>query len=318
MPPLKMSAARRRRLLATAGLACGVGLVLAVASLISRLYFEQPSPRGAAPILRGRAVLNAPAPVQPSLFRVSALEGRVMTLYREQWSLVAAGDHLSLQSVIRTYPDAKALLRRGGTEIEIRGGVDIRLAELATRTARFDLLRGGMVTAAVPAEDIVEIEAGHGKTRNEGAARWVVSVGPKGRLDVATTEGKVGFQAKGDKVTVPAGHQSTALSDAPPSEPKPIPPELLLSVFWPEPSRAAAPVVRGKTQPSTRVRVNGQDVPVSDDGRWSAPVPVPVGTHPVSVQAEDIAGRRKTEQSVIRRQPAAPVLESEKEDLWKP
>jgi hypothetical protein len=39
MPPLKMSAARRRRLLATAGLACGVGLVLAVASFISRLYF---------------------------------------------------------------------------------------------------------------------------------------------------------------------------------------------------------------------------------------------------------------------------------------
>jgi hypothetical protein len=318
MPWLKMSAARRRRLLATVGLACGVGLVLTVASFISRLYFEQPTPRGTAPILRGRTVLTAPTPVQPSLFRVSALEGRVMTLYREQWSLVAAGDHLSLQSVIRTFPDAKALLRRGGTEIEIRGGVDIRLAELANRTARFDLLRGGNVSAAVPAEDTVEIGGNQTSTKNEGAARWVVSLGPKGRVDVATTEGQVGFQAKGKKVTVAAGQQSTALADAPPSEPKPIPPELLLSVFWPEPSRAAAPVVRGKTQPSTRVRVNGTDVPVGDDGKWSAPVAVPVGDHPVSVQADDIAGRRKTVESTIRRQPEAPVLETEKEDLWKP
>jgi Glucodextranase, domain B len=317
MPLPKMSAARRRRLLASAGLLGGVGLVLAVASFISRLYFEQPSARGTAPILRGRTVLSAPTPVQPTLFRVSALEGRVVTLYREQWSLVAAGDHLSLQSVIRTYPDAKALLRRGGTEIEIRGGVDIRLSELANRTARFDLIRG-MVSAAVPPEDTVEIGGHQMSTRNEGGARWVVSMGPKGRVDVATTEGRVGFEARGGKVTVPAGHQSTALAEAPPSEPKPIPPELLLSVFWPEPSRSAAPLVRGKTQATTRLKVNGAPVPVGEDGRWSAPVPVPVGDHPVSVQAEDIAGRRKTVESVIRRQPPAPVLESEKEDLWKP
>jgi hypothetical protein len=314
----KMSAARRRRLLASAGLLGGVGVVLAVASLVSRMYFEQPSARGTAPILRGRTVLSAPAPVQPSLFRVSALEGRVVTLYRDQWSLVAAGDHLSLQSVIRTYPDAKALLRRGGTEIEIRGGVDIRLSELANRTARFDLLGGGIVSAAVPAEDSVEIGGQDTSTKNEGAARWVVSMGPKGRVDVATTEGRVGFQARGSKVVVPAGHESTALADTPPSEPRPIPPELLLSVFWPEPSRAAAPVVRGKTQPTTRLKVNGAQVPVGEDGRWSAPVPVPVGDHPVSVQAEDLAGRRKTVESVIKRQPPAPVLESEKEDLWKP
>ncbi len=132
----------------------------------------------------------------------------------------------------------------------------------------------------MPAEDTVEIEAGHGRTRNEGAARWVVSVGPKGRVDVATTEGKVGFQAKGDKVTVPAGHQSTALADAPPSEPKPIPPELLLSVFWPEPSPGGRP--RGARQdPAVHARAGQwQDVPVSDDGRWSAPVPVPVGDPP--------------------------------------
>jgi hypothetical protein len=66
------------------------------------------------------------------------------------------------------------------------------------------------------------------------------------------------------------------------------------------------------------VRVNGTPVPVGEDGRWSAPVPVSVGEHPVSVQADDLAGRRKTVESKIRRQPSAPVLESEKEDLWKP
>jgi hypothetical protein len=316
---MKIPPARRRRILATAALACGVGLVLAVASWISRVYFERPSARGTAPILRGRSVLSGPAPVQPSLFRVSALEGRVMTLYRDQWSLVAAGDHLSLQAVIRTFPDAKALLRRGTTEVEIRGGVDIRLAELATRTARFDLLRGGNVSADVKQNDeTIEIGASDSRTRNVGAARWVVSLGPRGRVDVATTAGRVGFEAQGSRVTVPAGHESSAPPGQPPSEPRAIPPELLLSVFWPEPSPAPAPVVRGKARPSTRIEINGTPVPVDDEGRWAAPVSIPVGEHPVSVKAQDIAGRRKTVDALIKRQPVAPVLEPEKEDLWKP
>ena len=315
---MKLGLARQRRILASGGLALGVGLVLAVATWTSQLFFAPDSQRPPAPVLPGRSLLSSATPVRPNLFRVSARQGRVMALYGGQWSLVAAGDHLSLQSVIRTFPDAKVLLKRGSSEIEIRGGVDIRLAELANRTARFDLLRGGHVSLAVGEHDAVEIGAQETSSRNEGPARWVVSMGPSGRVDLATSAGRVGFSARGQKVTVPAGHESSAPVGLPPSEPRPIPPELLLSVFWPDPTRSPAVTVRGRTRPSTQVRINGEAVPVTDDGAFAAPVPAQVGDNPVTVQAEDIAGRRKTVEQVIRRDPPAPVLEPEKEDLWKP
>jgi hypothetical protein len=306
----------RRRILATVGLACGVGVVLAVASVLSRVFFEQPAARTGAP--RARATVVASGTV-PSMFRVAAIEGRVEAQYGGQWSLVAAGDHLPIQSVIRTHPGARAILRRGGTEIDFRENIDTRLAELAAETARFELLRGGNVSAAVAEErQTLEIGAGDVATRNRGAARWVVSVGPRGRLDMAVSGGTVGLRSGGKEVAVHEGQESEGAPGVAPSEPRPIPPELLLSVFWPEPSGAAAQVVRGRTRPSTHVRVNGQDIPVGEDGRFQAPVPTKVGDNPVSVQAEDLAGRRKTVEAVIRREPPAPALENAKEDLWKP
>jgi hypothetical protein len=309
----------RRRILATVALACGVGVVLAVASVLSRVFFEQPPGRSAPGALRARPTVVATSAPVPSMFRVAAIEGRVEAQYGGQWSLVAAGDHLPIQSVIRTYPGARAILRRGGTEIDFRENVDTRLAELAAETARFELLRGGNVRAAVAEErQTVEIGAGDVATRNRGAARWVVSLGPRGRLDMAVSGGTVGLRSGGKEVAVHEGQESEAFPGAAPSEPRPIPPELLLSVFWPEPSATAAPVVRGKTRPSTHVRVNGETVPVGEDGRFQAPVPARVGDNPVSVQAEDIAGRRKTVESVIKREAPAPALENAKEDLWKP
>jgi hypothetical protein len=308
----------RRRILTTVGLACGVGLVLAVASFLSRVFFEQPAARN-APTLRARLSTSATAAPQPSMFRVAAIEGRVEAEYGGQWSLVAAGDQLPIQSLIRTFPESRAILRRGGSEIDIRENVDTRLSELAAQTARFDLLRGGNVRAAV-AEDsqTVEIGAGDVATRNRGAARWVVSLGPRGRVDMAVSGGTVGLHSAGKEVAVQEGQESDAFPGLPPSEPRPVPAELLLSVFWPEPSRAPSLAVRGKTRPSTRVKVNGNPVPVGEDGRFMAPVPAKVGNNPVSVQAEDLAGRRKTVDAVIRREPPAPVLENAKEDLWKP
>ena len=70
---------------------------------------------------------------------------------------------------------------------------------------------------------------------------------PKG-VTVAVKDRSV--EVKGAKGTV-----SFAPRGMPPSEPRPIPPELLLSVFWPEPGHALeAGTVRGKTRPSSRVR----------------------------------------------------------------
>lgn len=310
-----------RRLLSTVALAGAVAAVLIVATVFSRYFFERPVPRPAAPILKGRPILGPPEGGQPNLFRVAAIEGRVLVLYRGQWSLVAAGDYLSLQSELRTVGQSRAMLRRRGAEIEVRENVQIRLGELADQTARIDLLSGEQVRAAVAeAGQTVEIGAEETATRNLGPARWVVSVGNRGRVHVAAGAGKVGFKAQGQEVTVQQGEESFAPRGNTPSEPRPIPAELLLSVFWPEPRQVADdnPTVRGKTRPSSQVRINGIPVPVDEEGRFAAPVSLQVGNNALSVEAQDVDGRRKKTETVIKRDPQAPLLEPAKEDLWKP
>ena len=309
-----------RRLASSVALVAAVGAVLVVATVFSRYLFERPAPRPAAPILRGRPIITRPEAVKGNLFRVAAIEGRVLVLYRDQWSLVAAGDYLSLQSELRTVGESRALLRRAGAEVEVRENVQIRLGELADQTARIDLLSGGQLRAAVANDgQRVEIAAEQTATRNLGPARWVVSVGTKGRVHVAAGAGQVGFKAQGKEVTVAGGQESFAQRGMSPSEPRPIPPELLLSVYWPQPRAGTLEgTVRGKTRPSSRVRVNGTSVPVEDDGRFAAPVPLRVGENPLSVESQDVDGRKKKVETVIKRQPGAPLLESTKEDLWRP
>jgi hypothetical protein len=311
-----------RRVLSSVALAGAVAAVLTVATVFSRYFFERPLARPAAPILKGRPILGQPDGGQPNLFRVAAIEGRVLVLYRGQWSLVAAGDYLSLQSELRTAGESRAMLRRAGAEIEVRENVQIRLGELADQTARIDMVSGGQLRAAVAeAGQIVEIGAEQTATRNLGGpARWVVSVGTRGRVHVAAGAGKVGFTAQGRQVTVHTGEESFAPKGSAPSEPRPIPAELLLSVFWPEPRQVAimSPMVRGKTRPSSQVRINGTPVPVDDDGRFAAQVPLQVGDNPLSVEAQDIDGRRKKVEAVIKRDAQAPLLEPAREDLWKP
>jgi hypothetical protein len=309
---------RTRRILNTVALAAGVAAVFGIASVVSRRVFERPHERASSLPALGRSELTAAAEKERALFRVAAIEGSVETLHDGQWYLVQAGDFLSLDDVVRTPRGTRAILRRGGSEILLRENVDIRLKRLADATARFDLLRGGSVATAVSGPETVEIGASESSTVNQGPARWIVSQTPLGTVQVATAEGEVRFSAKGKDVLVREGHESHADPGQPPTPPEEIPDELLLSVFWPERDKQEGSTdVRGKTRVSTRVRVNGKPIDVKPDGSFATPVPLGMGDNQISVEAEDILGRRKTISNTIRREPRAPVLEPEKEELWK-
>jgi hypothetical protein len=294
-----------------------VALVLALATVFSRRVFEQRSPEMPAG-------LSPLPPVTPEsnakLFRVTALQGEVEALQNGQWYVVRAGHLLSTKDVVRTKPGARAVLRRGSVELELRDNMDLRLDDLEKETARVGLLRGGRVSASVADEgDSVEITARHTKTANIGAARFVVSMSASGKVSVAASEGAARFSAKGKQVTVPGGSVSTAMPDRAPSDPEPLPQEILLSVVWPADDRLGAEGhVKGKAHASSRVNVNGVETEVGADGTFQAVVPLKIGKNHVQVEAEDIVGHAKSVDRTITRAAPPPTLEPTNQELWNP
>ena len=294
-----------------------VAAVLLMATLISRRFFEERKPEMPAG-------LSPVAPLVPegnaNLFRVAALQGEVEALQNGQWYVVRAGHLLSSKDVIRTKPGARALLRRGSVELDLRDNMDLRLEDLEQETARVGLLRGGKVSATVGGnKEHVEITALHTKTANVGAARFVVSLSPSGKVNVATSEGAARFSGKGKEVIVPSGSASSAMPDEAPTDPEPIPQEILLSVIWPEDDRVVAQAkIKGKAQPSSRVNVNGAETEVDANGTFRANVPLKIGKNHVQVDAEDILGRTKSVDKEIVRAANPPTLEPTDQELWNP
>jgi hypothetical protein len=305
----------QRRSFGTGALLAAVATTLLLATLVSRRFFEQP-PADLPPRPPSRPAVVGPAGAAP-LFRVTALEGAVEFFHGEQWYVAQAGDQLALQDVIRTRRGGRAWLRRGGTEIEVRELVDIRLEALANQTATFGVLRGGSVVANVDdSRQQLEITAAETRAFNRGIARWVVSLGPGGQVSVAAAKGSIGFAAGGQEITVAGGFESTAAPGHAPGGPEPIPQELLLSVTWPDRIAAQTPVA-GKVRPSSRVKVNGVEARVRPDGTFSLPLPLEVGPNAIDVTAEDILGRKKSVGKVLHRPAPAPALEPTNEELWK-
>jgi hypothetical protein len=294
-----------------------VAMVLVLASLLSRRFFEQRTPEMPAG-------LSPVAPVIPEpdtrYFRVTALQGEVEALQNGQWYLVRAGHLLSIKDVVRTRPGARVVLRRGSVELELQGNMDLRLDELEKETARVWLLRGGKVSASVAGTgELVEITARHTKTANIGAARFVVSMSSSGKVNVAASEGAARFSAKGKEVVVPGGSVSTAMPDEAPGDPEPMPQEILLSVVWPADDRLdGEATVKGKAQASSRVAVNGVEAEVAADGTFHAAVPLKIGKNRVEVEAEDVAGRTKSIDKMVTRAAPAPALVPLEQELWNP
>jgi hypothetical protein len=308
---------RRKALLFQLAVLGLVVAVLVIASLMSRRFFEQRRPEMPAG-------LSPVAPLTPEgeskLFRVTKLQGEAEAYQNGQWYIVRAGHLLSAKDVIRTKSGARAMLRRGSVEIELRDNMDLRLDDLEKETASVGLLRGGKLSASVAgANEHVEITARHTKTSNVGPARFVVSMSPTGKVSVATSEGAAKFSGKNKEVIVPGGSVSTALPDQAPGDPETIPEQLLLSVIWPEDDRVGSHAkVKGKAQPSSRVIVNDVETEVGPDGTFQSTIPLKIGPNRVQVDAEDIAGHSKVVDKVVTRPAPPPPLEASDQELWNP
>ena len=311
-----MSQRRRRRMSRfEVAIISLVVVILATATLFSRFYFERrrfEMPAGLP------SLLPRIRPAGPAQFRVSTLAGNVEAFQNGQWWVARAGHLLSPQDVVRTHDDSSASLLRGSVEIKLGGNMDLRVDELGKGKTKLGLLRGTLSANVGKDNEKVEIEARGTRTINVGAARFTVSAPPSGKVSVATSEGEARFEAQGKQVLVGKGNESTAFPGAAPSDPEPIPEQILLSVIWPEDDKAeSVSKIRGRASPSSRVRVNGEEAPVAPDGSFLAHVPVSETPTHVRVDDEDTTGRQTALDKVLRRPPRAPWLQPTGEGLWK-
>jgi len=293
-----------------------VVVILAAATLLSRFFFERRRPE--MPV-----GLPSPAPrvwrAEANQFRLSTLAGNVEAFQNGQWYVARAGHLLSSKDVVRTHGGSRASLLRGSVEIKLGDNMDLRVDKLDKTTAKLGLLRGDRISANVGKDDeTLEIDALDTRTTNVGAARFAVSVAPGGKVSVTAAEGAARFEAQGKEVVVRKGNESTAFPGAAPSDPEPIPEQILLSVIWPEDDKAdGVSRIRGRASPSSRVRVNGEETPVAPDGSFLARVRVSEPQTRVHVEAEDSVGRQKTVDKVLRLPPRAPSLQPSGDGLWK-
>ena len=297
---------------ATAGAA-----ILFLAGLGSQKLFEKKSPSGPPAALQARRTLFPTT--DPTRFRVTGVQGGVECVQDGRTYALQPGDLLSLQDVIRTAAHARVLIRRGGSEIEVRENLEVRVEALAQQTAKFSVLSGdGDLSASVAGNDeTLAIAADATESVNMGASRWVVARTQSGKVAVVVAKGQVKFRSHGQAVTVNAGTESAAAPGQPPTAPRAFPSDLLLSVIWPEsPPTKDTAQIQGTARPSSHVVINGRTVEVQADGTFAAEVPVKLGANAIRVQEQDIEGRHKAVTGTVRRVRSAPTLEVQKEDLW--
>jgi hypothetical protein len=302
-----------------------LGLTI-VALAIAALRYSRPVATRPRPLpipIAVPPVATAPVPFQPEVesqnYQVAEASGRVEVLRDTLWKLVNTGDVLTKDDLIRTGLGRALLKLAGGTEIEIRDRVELRLDSISRAGASVDLRRGRL-TASTQGGHSIAITAAHTRTTNESdkPARIIVTADGQGRVAVAATQGTARFEAAGQTVTVPAGKETRAEPGGPPLNPETIAEEVLLTVAWPAGERHEERLaVTGTAKPGSLVRVNGAAAAVDKTGHFGASVPLRDGPNPIDVEAEDAVGRLKHERREVRKLASSdPDLVPLAKELW--
>jgi hypothetical protein len=320
--PSPQGASGTPRRLWSAVLAIAIVVLAAVALRYSRPVATRPrapSPRVVPPLA------SPPAPFQPEVesqnYQVAEASGRVEVLRGSTWKLVNTGDVLTKDDLIRTGIGRALMKLAGGTEIEIRDRVELRLDSISRAGASVDLRRGKL-TASTQRGHSIAIKAAHTQTVNESdkPARIIVTADGQGRVAVAATQGSARFEAAGQTVVVPAGKETRAEPGAPPLNPETIAEDVLLTVTWPAGERHEERLaVQGTAKPGSLVRVNGAPAAVDKTGHFTATVPLRDGPNAVDVEAEDAVGRLKHERREVHKVATTdPDLVPVPKELWPP
>ncbi len=239
----------------------------------------------------------APAPARSvRTVRVTAVAGRAERQSGAGAALpLKVGDQLAADDLVRTEEGSATLDVGGRADVTIAGHTQVAIGELTEKLSRVKL-RDGRISAVVHAADAkLQVEA-VGTSAVASADRGEFSMLSTGsQVSVATRSGQVTLSAHGQSVTIGAGQLSVVQRDLPPSAPAAIPPSLFLKVSAPRAlaQRQKQTTLHGNTIPGAVISVNGLRVTADPTGEFTATVALKEGANDLTVESEDVLGRRE-------------------------
>ncbi|QSQ25230.1 FecR domain-containing protein [Pyxidicoccus parkwayensis] len=300
-----------------------VGLVLILAALPLGwfVFLRQPPP--APPPPPPPPVVTAPAAKKPLELEITEVSGTVEVLGADgTWQLAKVGTALRQNEKVRTEDGSYAMLI-GGEAVEVRmdPGTEISVEALTESVSRI-LLGSGMATAIVrPGQrHTFEVKAANADAvaTLEQAGAFTMSNNGKGTVAVGTREGEVTLLGQGKVVIVRAGQQAVIRPGQAPSEPAPVPSSLLLKVDWPadRTRRERELVVRGQTDPGSRVEVGGVTVTPDAQGHFERKVVLREGHNTVDVRAVGVGRIEQRDKQDVVVDTTPPPLKTDTQDIW--
>jgi len=263
-----------------------------------------------------------PAPPPPVEVTVISVRGAA------RWSRLGveqdlrAGQRLTANDAVRTLQSGRAILRfDDGTRIMLEPETSVGVGQLdeSLSRLRFDY---GLLAADVVVNQArrFQLQAVDGQARVETRGAGFEASGDRNYVVVAVSGGSVEVQgADGRPVTVWSGYRTSVQKGQKAATPEVIPDSVFLEVLWPATLlRERRARVEGKTEPGSRVVVEGEPVAVDGRGGFSTDLDLAPGTNRIKVEARAPGGVRKEAVSPpiqVDNQP--PKVEVDTEGLWR-
>jgi len=302
-----------------------VGLVLILAALPVGwfVFLRQPPPSPPPPPPPAPIAVAAPVAKKPLELEITEVSGTVEVLHPDgTWRRATVGTALRRNEKVRTDDGAYAMLI-GGEAVEVRmdPGTEISVEELTESVSRI-LLASGMATAVVrPGQrHTFEVKAANADAvaTLEQSGAFTMSNNGRGTVAVGTREGEVTLLGQGKVVIVRAGQQAVIRPGQAPSEPTAVPGSLLLKVDWPvgRTRRERELLVRGQTEPGSRVEVDGVTVTPDAQGHFERKVSLREGRNTVDVRAIGVGRTQHSASQEVVVDSTPPALKTDTQDIW--
>ncbi|MBZ4421711.1 FecR domain-containing protein [Myxococcus sp. RHSTA-1-4] len=300
-----------------------VGLLLILAALPAGWFVFLREPPPPPPPPPPPVAVQAPVEKKPLELEITEVSGTVEVLHSDgTWRAATVGTTLRQNEKVRTQDGSYAMLI-GGKAVEVRmdPGTEISVEWLTESVSRI-LLANGMATAVVrPGQrHTFEVKAANADAvaTLEQSGAFTMSNNGRGTVAVGTREGEVTLLGQGKVVIVRAGQQAVIRPGHAPSEPAPIPSSLLLKVDWPaeRTRRERGLVVRGQTDPGSRVEVDGVSITPDAQGHFERKLSLREGRNTVDVRAVGVGRIEQRERQEVVVDTTPPPLKTDTQDIW--